>query len=483
MRNVPYQHSVVIELNSFEYRRIKLTNLLVNTQNYRYDPVNSQIEAIHVMVREQKTKLYKLALDILEYGLNPSDLTIVSPWSKNNNLYIVHEGNRRVTTLKLLFEPELFPPEFKNLQNKFRKLQTKYDLSPFEELMCVVFQNYDDADHWIEIKHTGEMEGAGTVRWDTEQQQRFKANKGGNTSSVLQILDLVSTSDYFDQETKNNAQVIHITNLQRLIGDPDVRTFLGISIKNNKVKLEKTEKEVAKGLTKIINDLASKRINVNDIYYKEDRLKYLETFQEHEIPTNLFEEADVKSENKTVSTLVREKSSNATPLPEKNVSLDSRIEQSKLEKTKSVSKPISTKRKYLIPSDFVVRPKDDRINNIYRELKQLEVDRFTNTTAVMLRVFLELSIDYFIATKQIDGVDVSKKLNQKITAVLDYLEKNNILTRKELHGVRYVLSSNTMGLTETLNAFVHNRFIHPSETELKTTWDNLALFIKTILTD
>ncbi|OUM85454.1 hypothetical protein [Parageobacillus thermoglucosidasius] len=475
-------------MSTFEYKRIKLTNLLVNTQNYRYEPVSSQIEAIHVMVREQKIKLYNLALDILKHGLNPSDLTVVSPWPKDNNLYIVHEGNRRVTTLKLLFEPDLFPPEFNNLQKKFKKLQTEYDLSPFEELMCVVFQNYDDADHWIEIKHTGEMEGAGTVRWDTAQQQRFKANKGGNISSVLQILELVSTSDYFDQDTKNNAQLIGVTNLQRLIGDPDVRSFLGISIKNSNVRLEKPEKEVAKGLTKIINDLASKRIIVNDIYYKADRLRYLETFQEHEIPKNLFGEADDKGENKTVSTVVQKKSYNTIPSPEKKVSADSEIDKSdmdksKLEKTKSVSKPISTKRKYLIPSDFVVRPKDDRINNIYRELKQLEVDKFTNTTAVMLRVFLELSIDYFISTKQIAGVDASKKLYQKIMAAIDYLEKNEILTRKELQGVRYVLSSNTMGLTETLNAFVHSRYIHPSETELKTTWDNLALFIKTILTD
>jgi hypothetical protein len=471
-------------LSKFEYKRLKLTNLLVNTENYRYDPVGSQIEAIHVMVREQKLKnsghkLYNLALDILNYGLNPSDLTIVSPWLEDNNLFIVHEGNRRVTTLKLLFEPELFPPEFKHLQNKFKKLQTQYDLSQFEELMCVVFQNYDEADHWIEIKHTGEMEGAGTVRWDTEQQERFKANKGGNSSAVFQTLELISKSNYFDKDTKNNAQLIGVTNLERLISDPDVRSFLGIQLKNNKVTLEKPEKEVAKGLTKIINDLSSKNINVNDIYYKQDRLKYLETFQEHEIPKNYPVDEDVKDENKSVK--VREEQIYIDP--GKVVSRDPEQDKPKIEKSKTVSKPISTKRKYLIPSDFVVRPKEVRINNIYRELKQLEVDRFTNTTAVMMRVFLELSIDYFIATKQITGVDASKKLIQKMTAVIDFLEKNNILTRKELQGARYVLSSNIMGLTETLNAYVHNRFIHPSETELKTTWDNLALFIKTILTD
>ncbi|MDG0811107.1 hypothetical protein [Cohnella rhizosphaerae] len=176
-------------MSEFEYKRIKLTNLLVNTENYRFNPVGSQIEAIHVMVREQNSKsankLYNLALDILQKGLNPSDLTVVSPYNDDGNLFVVHEGNRRITTLKLLFQPELIPQEFKSLQSKFRELHINNDLSRFEELMCVVYDTYEEADHWIEIKHTGEMDGVGTVRWDTEQQERFKANTGGKQVSYL----------------------------------------------------------------------------------------------------------------------------------------------------------------------------------------------------------------------------------------------------------------------------------------------------------
>lgn len=447
---------------------IKLTNLLVNTENYRYDPVGSQIEAIHVMVREQNSKsankLYNLAIDILENGLNPSDLTVVSPLSDNENLFVVHEGNRRVTTLKLLFQPDLIPQEFRNLQNKFRELHVNNDLSQFEELFCVVYNTYEEADHWIEIKHTGEMDGVGTVRWDTEQQERFKANTGGSKSAILQTLELVEQSEHIEKTTKDNAQLIGITNLERLISDPDVRSFLGIKVKNNEMTLEKPEKEVAKGLTKIINDLSSKKIIVNDIYYKKDRLKYLDTFEDSEIPQDYTE--DEEKEVKVRGGVTEKDKSKEKPT-------------TKLKKT--VSRPVSTKRKNLIPSDFVVRPKDDRVNNIYRELKQLEVEKFTNAASVMMRVFIELSIDYYLSINPISGIDASKSLSQKLSGVIDYLEKSKVLTRKELQGARYVLSSKSVSSTENLNAYVHSRLLHPSEAEIKTTWDNIALFIKTIL--
>ena len=49
------------------------------------------------------------------------------------------------------------------------------------------------------------------------------------------------------------------------------------------------KEEVVKGLTKIIKDLTvddpEQRLSVNDIYYKEDRENYIETFKRTEIPS------------------------------------------------------------------------------------------------------------------------------------------------------------------------------------------------------
>ena len=57
-------------------RTIKLTSLFVNTENYRFEPLSSQKEAIDKMIEDQGDKLYSLVDDIVTNGLSPVDLII-----------------------------------------------------------------------------------------------------------------------------------------------------------------------------------------------------------------------------------------------------------------------------------------------------------------------------------------------------------------------------------------------------------------------
>ena len=49
-------------------KTIKLTSLFVNTENYRFEPLSSQKEAIDKMVEDQGDKLYSLVDDIVTNG-------------------------------------------------------------------------------------------------------------------------------------------------------------------------------------------------------------------------------------------------------------------------------------------------------------------------------------------------------------------------------------------------------------------------------
>ena len=90
-----------------QVKSISLQNLLIDLQNPRYDPRTNQREAIITIVNEQGSKLVALADDIVnESGLNPSELPMVMP-SGDENTFIVMEGNRRLTALKLLLSPSL----------------------------------------------------------------------------------------------------------------------------------------------------------------------------------------------------------------------------------------------------------------------------------------------------------------------------------------------------------------------------------------
>ena len=95
-------------------RMIKLTSLFVNTENYRFEPLSSQKEAIDKMIEDQGDKLYSLVDDIVTNGLSPVDLIIVTP-NEDSNKYVVLEGNRRITSLKLLNNPTLIDDKYSPL--------------------------------------------------------------------------------------------------------------------------------------------------------------------------------------------------------------------------------------------------------------------------------------------------------------------------------------------------------------------------------
>lgn len=106
-------------------RTIKLTSLFVNTENYRFEPLSSQKEAIDKMIEDQGDKLYSLVDDIVTNGLSPVDLIIVTP-NEDSNKYVVLEGNRRITSLKLLNNPTLIDDKYSPLRKKFQKLHSEY---------------------------------------------------------------------------------------------------------------------------------------------------------------------------------------------------------------------------------------------------------------------------------------------------------------------------------------------------------------------
>ncbi|VEB87749.1 Uncharacterised protein [Citrobacter koseri] len=89
---------------------IHISNLLLDLDNPRFPRiVESQREAINLMLEIQSDKIESLSRDIVEHGLDPSERLIVfkGDVSDDETSFIVAEGNRRITALKLLNEPEL----------------------------------------------------------------------------------------------------------------------------------------------------------------------------------------------------------------------------------------------------------------------------------------------------------------------------------------------------------------------------------------
>ncbi|WP_281890299.1 hypothetical protein [Paenibacillus sp. YYML68] len=558
---------------NYEIVRINISDLIINTENPRFDSVSSQHEIIAKIIGDQKDKLVYLLKDILTEGVNPSDLPIVTPDYSDDERFIVLEGNRRITALKIFIEPKLIPKEFKSIAKKVEELKKSFTDEMIIDIDCVSFEDPNDALHWIELKHTGEGKGEGTVRWDTTATHRFQLLRG-KASVSLQIIDYMKNDQILKDEAGEWHQKFSLTNLDRLIKDPYVRSFLGVELRNGEVFASLLPSEINKGLRKLIIDISSKNITVTDIKAKNDRMDYISTFNELEIP-------DVTKttirEWKLADGYHHEDDDSTSDIGNGNGAAggsggagsdggaaggsggagsgggaaggsggagsgggaaggsggaesgggaaggsggaesgggaagDSGGAGSGGGAAGGSggagsgggaaggsggagsgggaaggnggnrSNPHSTKRKFLIPSNAGLKIDNKRINNLYLELRRLNVEEFPNAVSVSLRVFIELSIDYFIEKAGITAVNKNSKLVQKIQGIAKHMEDNGILTKYELKPVRTAVSNSDSVLsTETLNAYVHNGNMQPIANDLKTTWDNFAPFIRAL---
>ena len=76
------------------------------------------------MIEDQGDKLYSLVDDIVNNGLSPVDLIIVTP-NEDSNKYVVLEGNRRITSLKLLNNLTLIDDKYSPLRKKISEITKK----------------------------------------------------------------------------------------------------------------------------------------------------------------------------------------------------------------------------------------------------------------------------------------------------------------------------------------------------------------------
>lgn len=446
-------------MTGHETRTILVTNIYLDLRNPRHDISDNQVEAILATINDQGKKLINLANDIVKVGLNPSDLPIVIQKENDPNSYVVLEGNRRVLALKLLLNPTIIKGHDNNNYKRFKELSDNFDDNYIDEIKCVVFSDRESANRWIKLKHTGENNGVGIVGWGGIEVARFTG------SPSLQVVEFVRKEGNLSTDEKEDLDDIAITNLERLIRDPRVRKVLGISLQEGRIESNLKKEELLKGLEKITKDLIHKNINVNNIRLKEDRADYIESFEKFDLP-------DHKQKVDNSWEIVSSKGG-SNEEPEENTGVE--------KKSPKKSTHLSTKRKHLIPSNFIVQINDSRVNTIYRELKRINIDDNINAVSVLLRVFLELSIDRYKDIKKLN-VHHDQKLINKIELISKYFEKNSILSKAKLKPVRTSISNpNALFSTHTFNAYVHNIDYEPIPKDLKLTWNNMSSFMEKLL--
>lgn len=466
-------------------KRVKSADLLLDLENPRIVKAGSQREALQRILEDQGMKLAVLAETIVSLGgLNPMDRWLVLE-APERGKYIAYEGNRRLAALKILSNPsvlgslEVRAPIKRRLENAAKK----FDLKTVDPIDCFVLKDREEGAIWLHQRHTGANKGSGIVDWNGLATARFRGS-----DPALQALDLVLRYGGLDAEARMEIEDgFPITTLDRLLSSVGVRAVIGVDVKQSKLLSDLPPAAALKVLRRIVQDLSSGIINVNDVKVAKQQVDYVKTFGD-DLPDlstrtgnwealETWDESTFAAPNGGASTGAG--SSSGTTIGGSAAAGTT----GHTKKARARKKP---ERRVLISRDCVLSVTNPKISEIEDELRSLHLREHKHAIAVLFRVFLETSVDAFLTrngaslTVVIKGHTKDKSLQAKVTETIDLMTTSGI-DRRSLDGVAKGIHDRTNPLfIETLHAYVHNQFYSPKESDLTTAFDNARPFFEAI---
>ncbi len=461
-------------MNKYRDERILLSKLKLDPTNPRHPEFDSQREIIEWMTSGSGRigeKLAVLAKDIAIFGLNPADRVMVVANVKEKGQFTVLEGNRRLTALKLLNNPEVAPT--RKWEQRFSRLRPS-DYSPIKRINCAVFEDEKVAFHFIELRHLGESGGAGIVPWEAEQKARHdqRLHRRSRHHKALAVLDLIRDNDKIDAETKSFAgEGFPITTLDRVLSDREFRYFLGLQLNyDGEICFRIEPREAIKPISKVIKDFGSGKKNVRHVINKQKRDHYKNSFKGKAIPDH----------SKVLAEPVR--------VVEADSLLAGKARKGKVGRKLYVD-PRDRKHVVIPGTSMPIDPNHfNRAKRVFEELKSLQIrdkhgkPRFPNGGILLLRLFIEMSVDSYIQQNKIKHPSPTGwekiSLTERTKAVLRDLEGGGKLVRQEVTVINKALSDvNKVSNPNSLNDLAHNPNQIPHPNDLYDVWDIYTKFL------
>jgi len=428
---------------------VSIEELELDLNNPRFDGLSNQRDALEKIVQSQGSKLVNLAEDIVAEGMSPAHrMLVMHATGKGSSRYVVMDGNRRLAALRVLANPSVLDG-MKGVgdltSQKLRRLAKDFDITEVEPLDVFVCKNEAQARHWIEAIHTGENEGRGVVGWDGIATARYK---GKNTS--LKVLDFIKAAGKLTEEETAALERFPITNLDRLLGSPEVRDRLGLSLEGGDILSDLPQAELLRPLKKIVQDLVKKTVTVTMLKTKDQRIAYIDSL------------GDLLPD-------LSKRTGNAESLDRLSVHAQAKAHSKGSGSSKSKS---LLDRKALIPpqSQCMLNITNEKLQQICRELRKLPLDAYPVAIASEFRVFLELSLDHYGVENKIEKYNIDLDLKQKLEKVTTALVDNGV-HKRDLQAFRSLASNANKALSiDRLHGIIHSRFALPTASELRSGW-------------
>lgn len=429
-------------------RKLALSALVVNRANDRHGELENETAAIAWLFNEREAHMRSLTRDIVEQG-EIYEYPLVSP---EKSKFIVFDGNRRVTCLKLLDDPRRAPTI--KLQAFFRDQKALWQGTFPTEILCQVETDRDRIDEILFRRHTGAQSGVGQSTWDDRMKATFvtRTGKGSGPSVADEIEKRLAEAKLLPSRRK-----IPRSTLNRLLSAEPFRHRVGISMKGGRFQFTNDKTESLMALARIAKDMAERELVLGDIWDIDGKQRYLDQL----------EREGVLPKKASMSTIGEPAEPAEKPA-----------------KVKPSAKATPTLRATLIPQkdfDLSWPGRLQRHHHIWEELQfYLDLRTHPNAISVLMRVLIELALENYIKEAKVTVYE-NDKLATRLEKAGLHLRAAGKIDVKQIEILKKFKQGDKLVSADTLNKYVHSTNFAPSPEHLMSIWDSLADVIVELL--
>lgn len=459
-------------MRKFNYEMLEIEDLYVNPENYRYvkeakDEIGAICKMFKVNVGDSPKEMLNLANDIILDGLNPFEMPIVC-FNDEIEKYIVYDGNRRITCLKLM-------TQYKNNEKILKEIPSVaeiYKLNYEEDtiIQCVVFEKAEDAKQCLKKIHNDINNGIGRKQWDS--QAKMKANAAeGNKSKTYAVIEFLrknknTNKSLLDKMDSNR----WVSKLERVVGFSLFKKTYNIQFDNNgNMSYLDTEEQVLKMLSKLVDDIIENPAT--------GKFRHADEFEKYTEELSDEYKSQIKDNEKK-----REQSTSSRKNKSK-IAVEKNIEEKDNET--GIGEPKVIPRKHAKSKAALVLSKNydysayeclnEKGKEILIELESLNVKQYPVAAAALSRCLIEYTLKLWLDEQ--NGEFDSSKLPTCYSGCINLLRNKKILDNKE-HSVLHTTVNKKEFIT-LLNTWIHaDTEACVSETPLISGWKNIRLLIE-----
>lgn len=446
-----------------ERLELSIDELLLDLDNPRLGATSSQTEALASIVRLNPGYFRNLMASIRDDGLDPGDSLYVIRL-EDSQYFVVIEGNRRLSALKVLSSPAVLAgadlPE--STKKPLIRETVGFKRSEVEPIRCVRFDSREEANDWIRRRHTGVAGGEGRITWKPLEIQKFSGDY-----TTIDVIDFVGRNAGYSKEEWEHIQLAlgsgKSTNLARLLESATGQSHLGLTVQTEPSRrtplVGVDPKWALQVLKRIVDDILKNEVNSRRLNTATDIERYFAS-----LPPELQPGPNTAASKPKAFRDISLSGGRTKPPP----------------KPSPKTKPAPRTRRTLAPKRHPFdTTTSTKLGMLLKEASTLDVSKFPLSCAFVLRAVVELALgDYMNANSLPRGQKGSQRefeLTKKADDVLKHIVSSGICSSTDLRAFRRnLLDKRSACSIQALNGFVHGPYDLPTADALRAGWESVV---------